>query len=310
MDSIQLTPTSTVALGLGAIVILNVLIHSFRPSHFPPGPTPLPIIGNLHQIPTKDIQITCTEWNRKYGDVLGFRIFNLPVIILGSHRAAREILDRRAAMSSGRPRSVMVEDICQIGKFTSLCGDMELHRHHRRMFAKALSSRAMPTYWPIQLHEMQRAVLEIVESDNEAAWRVSIQRAIESIISQVVYDYKADTVDDPWIAKVTRILRGVEIAAKPGEYAVEGFPFLKYVPSWFPGAGFKRTGLRIRQECRDMVDEPYDNVKRKLIDGQAAPCFVANLIQDDNGQIIADSEEEERIKWAAGESVPLPSSKQ
>jgi hypothetical protein len=34
---------------------------------FPPGPTPLPLIGNLRDIPTAQPWITYTQWKKKYG---------------------------------------------------------------------------------------------------------------------------------------------------------------------------------------------------------------------------------------------------
>ncbi len=52
-----------------------------------------------------------TEWNRKYGEVVGLRVFGKALLVLGSHRAVREILEKRSAISSLRPRLVMVEDM-------------------------------------------------------------------------------------------------------------------------------------------------------------------------------------------------------
>ncbi|KZO99693.1 cytochrome P450 [Calocera viscosa TUFC12733] len=299
MDTWRPSFASVAVLGLG-LLVLRSIVRTLRPSLFPPGPPRLPIIGNLHQIPRTAPHIRFTEWNRTYGEVVGLLVFGQPALVLGSHRAVREILEKRAATSSLRPRLVMVEDVCQIGKFASLNSDMDLHKHYRRMFAHALGSRAVQTYWPIQMREMRRAVLEMLGATDDAAWLVCVKRAVASITSQIVYAYDAKTEDDAFIAKVTRILRSVEKTARPGEYIVEGLTFLKQLPTWFPGAGFKREGLRIKQDCRWLIDEPYDDVKQKLVAGEAAPCFVSNLLQDESGHFIADMEEEERVKWAAG----------
>jgi len=36
----------------------------------PPGPEPLPILGNLFDIPTEKAWLTIDEWVRKYGTIL------------------------------------------------------------------------------------------------------------------------------------------------------------------------------------------------------------------------------------------------
>jgi hypothetical protein len=41
-------------------------------------------------------------------------------------------------------------------------------------------------------------------------------------------------------------LNGVAQAGIPGALWVDLIPFLKYVPSWFPGAGFQRKATRWR----------------------------------------------------------------
>lgn len=40
-----------------------------RPPGCPPGPPTLPIIGNLHQMPTKDPYLQFEKWAREYGSV-------------------------------------------------------------------------------------------------------------------------------------------------------------------------------------------------------------------------------------------------
>ena len=57
-------------------------------------------------------------------------------------------------------------------------------------------------------------------------------------------------------------------AAVPGRYLVNYFPFLDYskleLPSWFPGAGFKRRAEKIKEEEKQYLQYLYETGKRTV----------------------------------------------
>lgn len=40
---------------------------------------------------------------------------------------------------------------------------------------------------------------------------------------------------------------------------------VKYVPSWFPGAGFKLFGRDCRRRCEDVAGLPFELVKKQMV---------------------------------------------
>ena len=87
---------------------------------YPPGPRPLPIIGNLLNIPTESSWLTYSQLAKKYGtfyalfpvvslcsvfagDVMSFRVLGRVVIILGSTKATNDLLGMRGNVYSDRP---------------------------------------------------------------------------------------------------------------------------------------------------------------------------------------------------------------
>ncbi len=94
----------------------------------PPGPKPLPVVGNLFDIPTRRLGASFRSISEKHGtessptalqqqcvltsvagDVAYLSTFGQPMIVLGSYDAACALLEDRSANTSDRQHSVMAE---------------------------------------------------------------------------------------------------------------------------------------------------------------------------------------------------------
>lgn len=57
---------------------------------------------------------------------------------------------------------------------------------------------------------------------------------------------------------------GGEIA-KPGRFAVEAIPMLRFLPLWFPGAGFRRFAAEAKHEMMTILNNVYDAAKGAMV---------------------------------------------
>ncbi|KAK0657876.1 cytochrome P450 [Cercophora newfieldiana] len=73
------------ALLLGTILYL-VLFIGKRDPRLPPGPPTLPILGNLHQIPTKRTHLQFAKWAKEYGEIYSLKFGPGTSIVVSSPR--------------------------------------------------------------------------------------------------------------------------------------------------------------------------------------------------------------------------------
>ena len=82
---------------------------------------------------------------------------------------------------------------------------------------------------------------------------------------KISYGIDVQEHDDPYIRLTEESLQGITAATIPGAFWVDFFPSLKYVPSWFPGAGFKKKAKYWSQVNASMLQKPYDFVKEQIV---------------------------------------------
>ena len=84
---------------------------------------------------------------------------------------------------------------------------------------------------------------------------------------KISYGIDVQESDDPYISLAQIILNGLAEAGIPGAFLVDLFPILKYVPSWFPGAGFQRKAVYLSELNKIMIEKPFRHVEEQLVRG-------------------------------------------
>ena len=81
----------------------------------------------------------------------------------------------------------------------------------------------------------------------------------------VAYRIDVQEFDDPYLSLAGEALNGLNQAAILGTLWVNLFPLLKYVPSWFPGAGFQKKAAHWREVNATLAEKPFRYVKEQLV---------------------------------------------
>ncbi|XP_012859662.1 cytochrome P450 2C23-like [Echinops telfairi] len=85
-------PTLTLTICVACLIFLWVWRNSQRQGSLPPGPMPLPIIGNMLQLDPKDLPASFSKLAKEYGPVYTLRIGPQLTVVLHGYEAVKEAL--------------------------------------------------------------------------------------------------------------------------------------------------------------------------------------------------------------------------
>ncbi|KAJ7147105.1 cytochrome P450 [Mycena crocata] len=248
---------------------------------FPPGPEPRFITGNLRDIPTVLPWLTYTDWGKRYGEIVHARVFGQHIVVINSAKVAVELFDRRARIYSDRPTIPMLPLMGWDFNLTFM-QHADKWRQYRRLFHQHFRRDVIATYRPIQMrkvHDMLRGLLSTPEDFFAHTKIVSA-----AIVMATIYGYDMKPMHDRFADLAEEAVKRAGESLAPGAFAVNTFPFLRHLPSWFPGCGFHRFAQETIQVLTEMKDAPFEFVRQKMRNGTAGFSVLGQLLENNDAQ--------------------------
>ena len=82
---------------------------------------------------------------------------------------------------------------------------------------------------------------------------------------RVSYGIEVDEESIDYLEMAETVLAIFSDVFLPGKYLVETFPSLRFLPSWMPGAGFKRDGKAWTKAVYRLVEIPWKQTKEAMV---------------------------------------------
>ncbi|EJC98990.1 cytochrome P450 [Fomitiporia mediterranea MF3/22] len=228
-------------------------------------------------------------------------IFGKTLVIINDHRIALELMDNRSAIYSSRSRMVFAgEMIGWENILTNLVYSDRFRAFRRSMHSILGTKQAVARFGDLQDIEVRRFLLRVLNEPAKLIQHIRTNILVHSeagaIILKMSYGYTIDCHGrDPLIDIADDAARQFSLAAVPGTWLVDLLPYLKDVPEWIPGTGFKRTAAHWRKTLLDFTEIPHAFVKQQMAAGIAAPSYTSVLLEKGN----LSPDEEFIIKWSA-----------
>nr|AAS88584.1 PAH-inducible cytochrome P450 monooxygenase PC-PAH 6 [Phanerodontia chrysosporium] len=274
-------------LGLG---IMWVVKYAQRPRRrYPPGPKGIPILGNVFNIPLENSWISFDQWSRQYAsDIVHVEALGKHVYVVNSARAAKELFDGRANVYSDKEQSVMMLELCGWSRSWAMLPYGNYWREHHRLFHQHFRPQSMVRYHEKQRRGARRLLQLLLDTPED--YEKHMRYAAGSTILDVVYSFDVQP-NDPRIELVEAALGTANDLMHAGIYLVDIFPLLKHIPTWFPGAQFKRLAAKYKRLVDNMYTVPYSQLKASVKLGTAQPCLVASLLSEADEHVTPERDE-------------------
>ncbi|CAG8368430.1 unnamed protein product [Penicillium salamii] len=269
----------------------------------PPGPRRIPIIGNLRDLPspTQKDWLHWLKHKEQYGPISSVSVLGTHIIILNDAQLAIQLLEKRSAIHSMRPQQNFTDILLARSGWNNVLGARRNPEHVRKtrkhLYQEIGSKKSVSAFDEVQRTEVSHFLLRLLNEPGNL--QQHIRKEAGGIVLKIGYGYTIEPHDrDPLVDLADKAMEDFSSALLPATWAVDFIPLLEYLPTWFPGAGFKTIARTYNKRQQAFSDIPYEFVKQQMKKKGVFPSFLSNLLQDN--PLEHGSEEENIVKWSAG----------
>ncbi|KAK0427441.1 hypothetical protein QR680_010226 [Steinernema hermaphroditum] len=186
------------------IIVLYFWIKSVKRRDLPPGPTPLPIIGNAHQLfwgllmGKSHIEV-CLEWKRRYGNVFTIYVGPFHNVVFADYKTVVEAFVKNAEDYAARPWSFLFNDVRNNKgiSFASGPGWLEQRRFSLKTlrdfgFGRNIMQQRILDEFRYRTGELDRQFRELKGKSMIINPRLFLDILIASIVNRVLVGYRYD----------------------------------------------------------------------------------------------------------------------
>ncbi|XP_072950594.1 cytochrome P450 71AP13-like [Typha angustifolia] len=162
----SLLPCTLILIVIIQLFLSSLYLHKKRNPNLPPGPPPLPFIGNLHQIGRLPHLSLC-RLAAAYGPIIHLTLGFIPTVVVSCPRTAREVLRTHDLALCSRPRIYAARRLFYNCTDVAFAPYGPYWRHVRKLcILELLSLKRVESCAPARAAEVSRMVESVKASAN------------------------------------------------------------------------------------------------------------------------------------------------
>ncbi|XP_042564844.1 cytochrome P450 2J2-like [Clupea harengus] len=265
--------------GVLLIIFVFLLIADYlknrKPSGYPPGPFPLPFVGNIFSMDAEEPHIYLTKLAEVYGNIFGLRLGRDNIVFLNGYKIIREALVVQGENFVDRPYSPTVARV-YAGNRGLFFSNGQTWKKQRRFTVSTLRhfGQGKKTLELAICEECRNLMEEMEGQKGEAFDPTHLNSAVSNIICQMVFGHRFDYSDDTFQRMLHYLSQIVHLEGSIWHQLYEAFPsIMKHLPgrhndifsSYRHVTGFLKEELKRHKENFDPAD-PRDYIDAFLVE--------------------------------------------
>ncbi|KAJ7989879.1 hypothetical protein DPEC_G00309050 [Dallia pectoralis] len=246
----------------------------------PPGPRPLPLLGNLHIIDLKRPYKTLYELSKTYGSVFAVHFGPRKAIVLAGYKTMKEALVTRAEDFGDRDVTPMLNDFCQGHGILFANGDS--WREMRR-FALANLRMGKKSAEEKSLVEIAYLIEEFKKHQGKPFDPTKpVVSAISNIISTFVFGQRFEYTDSFFTSMADRVDENLRLASSVSIQIYNIFPWLG---PWIKNLKqIKMNAANIKADVMEIVGGLKETLNPEMSRGYVDSFLVRKQSLEESGK--------------------------
>ncbi|KAL2862702.1 cytochrome P450 [Aspergillus lucknowensis] len=220
-------PIVLVVVLLGSLWV--ILTKGRREKGLLPGPLTLPILGNLHQIPTKGAYLKFTEWARTYGGIYSLKLGTGTAILLTYRTLVKELIDRKSSKYSNRPTSFVAHTITGGSHLLAMQYSPLWRPMRKAVHQHFMESMVEKSHIRVQNVEAVQMLRDFCLRPDQHM--LHPKRFSNSITMSLVYGIRTPSIETLHMSRLYEMMEAWSKVMEPGNTPpVDIYGFLHYIP--------------------------------------------------------------------------------
>lgn len=261
---VSVTTTGLAILVFIVMFICKYLLKTKRSSNVDPelprGPSPWPIIGNLHmlgELPHRALK----DLAHKYGPIMLLRLGSVRTVVVSSPDMAKQFLRTHDLIFASRPTLTAGKHLFYDCKDVAFAPYGDYWKRMRKIcVVELLSPRRIESLQSVRNEEMSEMIHSIWHESENGAKAVNLRKALSSLSANIICrtlmgrKYSREAPD-----KLAGI-KGLPELMRTAQDLIGAFDIGDFIPflGWFDLQGIRRRMRKVRREFDALVEEIID----------------------------------------------------